>query len=354
MPNALFLASITLALPDESPLPDVVQTAEGAQAVNRSSVAALAFLLYDICLTFDEEVNLFWPRKWTCMKLNFFFIRYIPFLVQIPLLFVGTELTPLFHFTSHDCFIWQVYQGVASVCIIMSCDYVLLSRIYALYFNNLRIRYLVSICYILEIAIMSIGLGLALPGIQYDEKCTVLSVPTALLIYAGGPVAFQTLLFILTLYQFLTGLRMGWGDIPIVKLLMRDGTSADYDLPSFPPSSLPPVTVEMVAEASLYALKNHAFAGIFYAWLLTGYSFCGYRVLLNINHLTQLPESATTGGTFSRSLQFSSNLADLSVSYEMSDFPTSRTETTPGAIVNAGSDSGVVASSAEPSTRRPV
>ncbi|KAK1231777.1 hypothetical protein PQX77_005099 [Marasmius sp. AFHP31] len=337
------------ASPEELPLPDVIQTAAGAQAVNRSSVAALAFLLYDICLTFDDEVELFWPRKWTFMKFNFFFVRYIPLFVQIPLLFVGTELTPYFHFTDYDCFIWQVYQGVASVCIIMSCDSVLLARIYALYYHNARIRYLVSISYILEIAMMSAGLALALPGIHYDEKCTVIFVPESLIVYAGGAVIFQTLLFGLTLYKFLAGVREGWRDIPIVKLLMRDGTWAffllfskwtdlnftssrqtDIDLRYPSRVSLhyhlipPPCnqSVEIVAEVSLYGLKNHAYAGVLYAWLLTGYSVCGYRILLNINHLTRSPWSFSGGSqTLTENPQFTSNAGDtdIPISYELQE-----------------------------------
>ncbi|KAJ8079873.1 hypothetical protein PM082_016698 [Marasmius tenuissimus] len=293
------------ASPEELPLPDVIQTAAGAQAVNRISVASLAFLLYDICLTFDDEVELFWPRKWTFTKFNFFFVRYIPLFVQIPLLFVGTELTSYFHFTDHDCFIWQVYQGVASVCIIMSCDFVLLARIYALYYHNPRIRYLVSIAYVLEIAMMSAGLALALPGIHYDEKCTVIFIPEPLIVYAGGAVIFQTLLFGLTLYKFLAGVREGRRDIPIIKLLMRDGSWAFFLL-----------FIELVAEVSLYSLKNHAYAGVLYTWLLTGYSVCGYRILLNINHLTRSPGSLSGGSqtlTLTEDPQFTSHVDDMDV-----------------------------------------
>jgi hypothetical protein len=36
-------------------------TAAGAQAVNRSAISALTFLLYDIILTTDDEVKLMWP-----------------------------------------------------------------------------------------------------------------------------------------------------------------------------------------------------------------------------------------------------------------------------------------------------
>ncbi|KAJ8079842.1 hypothetical protein PM082_016667 [Marasmius tenuissimus] len=263
-----------------TPLPDLIETAWGAQAVNRTSVASLAFLLYDICLTFDEEVHLFWQCKWTLVKFNFFFIRYVPLLVQIPLLLVGTELTPKLHFTDHDCFVWQVYQGVASFCVVISCDFILLSRIRALYFHSPYICNLIYACYSLEIVSMLVGLALDLRGIRYDKNCTVVSVPLGLLVYGGGIIFFQTLLFALTAYKFFRGLREGWGEIPTVSLIMRDGTWAFCLL-----------FVVAVGEASLYSLKNHAFAGILYAWMLTLYSFCGYRVLLNISHLSHSPPS---------------------------------------------------------------
>ncbi|KAK7054450.1 hypothetical protein VNI00_003648 [Paramarasmius palmivorus] len=198
-----------------APIPTPEEVAAGSQAVNRSSVAALAFLLYDICLTFEDEVDLFWPRKWSLMKINFFFVRYFPLFAQAPLLLVGSELTERFHFSSHDCFIWQVYQGVISVLTIMSCDFVLLARIYALYYTHPRIRKLVSICYVFEIIFMCVGLGLALPGVRFDEICVVTDVPTGLLVYAGATIILQTLLFGLTLYKFIVSVRAGWGNVPI-------------------------------------------------------------------------------------------------------------------------------------------
>jgi hypothetical protein len=88
----------------------------------------------------------------------------------------------------------------------------------------------VGICYFLEIVGMCVGLGLALPGVTFDDVCVVTDVPTALLIYAGASILFQSLLFGLTLYKFLANLRSGWGDVPILKLLMRDGTWAFFVL----------------------------------------------------------------------------------------------------------------------------
>ncbi|KAF9260935.1 hypothetical protein L218DRAFT_871223, partial [Marasmius fiardii PR-910] len=165
----------------------------------------------------------------------------------------------------------------------ISCDFVLLFRIHALFYSHKTVQTLVYVCYVLEIAGLCIGLALALPGIKFDEKCTVLDVPPNLLIYAGACIAFQTILFALTLHQFLCGLRTSWGSIPIIRLLMRDGTWGFFLL-----------FVSVAAGSSLYGLKNSAYSGVLYSWLLTAYSFCGYRILLNINHLTRSPRDTST------------------------------------------------------------
>ena len=44
------------------------------------------------------------------------------------ILLIGTELTPSFHFTSHDCYIWQIYQGVAISLILTAVDTILILR----------------------------------------------------------------------------------------------------------------------------------------------------------------------------------------------------------------------------------
>ncbi|KAK7054451.1 hypothetical protein VNI00_003649 [Paramarasmius palmivorus] len=291
------------------PIPIPGEVAAVSQAVRLSSAAALTFLLYDICLTFGDEVDLFWGRKWTFMKINFFFVRYFPLLAQATLLLVGSELTERIHFGSHGCFIWQIYQGVISVLTIMSCDFVLLARIYALYHTRTRTRILVSVCYILEIVVMCMGLGFALPSIRFDEMCVVTGMPSGLLLYAGGAIAFQTLLFGLTLYKFIAGVRSGWGNVPIIVLLMRDGTWAFFMLFMF-----------LVGKASLYGLRNHSYAGVLFAWTLSSYSFCGYRILLNINNYTRRAHHLDTP-TISHSIRFNTRHAADTPSCEMTSLP---------------------------------
>ena len=44
------------------------------------------------------------------------------------ILLIGTELTPPFNFTPHDCYIWQIYQGVALSLILIAVDTILILR----------------------------------------------------------------------------------------------------------------------------------------------------------------------------------------------------------------------------------
>lgn len=117
---------------------------------------------------------------------------------------------------------------------------------HALYHNNRVIPRVLACAYALEIAGIAVGLALALPGITYDNVCVATGVPGSLIIYGqvhsftwratnrnnlisrAAAVAFQFLLFGLTLYKFIQALRSGWGDVPLIILLVRDGTWAFF------------------------------------------------------------------------------------------------------------------------------
>jgi hypothetical protein len=90
----------------------------------------------------------FLRRSWSSTKAIYFFIRYVPVMVEVyvhsfltdpfcsfivlgvsrSILLIGTELTPPFHFTPHDCYIWQVYQAVALSLILTAIDFILILR----------------------------------------------------------------------------------------------------------------------------------------------------------------------------------------------------------------------------------
>ncbi|PPR05819.1 hypothetical protein CVT26_010099 [Gymnopilus dilepis] len=242
-------------------------------------------------------------RALSYTKCVYFFIRYIPLLVQISILFIGTELTPHFHFTSHDCFIWQIYQGVAASLIVVTVDTVLILRIHALYHGHPQIRRLVGVFFLMEIVGLAVGLGLALPGITYDNLCLVVAAPGSLIIYGASSILFQIFLFALTVYKFAQAARSGWGDVPLIVLLMRDGSWAFVLL-----------FVVYVGQLGLYALPKDKdpFAGILYGWLLTAFSFSGYRILINLNHLAE-----ETNGSQNRTSNIHRTNTDIQFSTQM-------------------------------------
>jgi len=257
-----------------SPYISSPNAAAGAQAVNRSSIAALAFLVWDILITTDEEVKLMWPRSWSYIKFAYFFIRYVPAMVEVSILLIGTELTPSFHFTSHDCYIWQIYQGVAVSLILTTVDTILVLRVHALYHGSVVMQWVVGLFFAIELVGMAVGLALTLPKITYDGLCLVINVPRTIIIYAAGAIVFQAVLFLVTMYKFILAIRSGWGDVPLIVLLTRDGTWA-FCLLFF----------GYAGHLLLYALHNPNYAGVLYGWILTIFSFSGYRILLNLNSL---------------------------------------------------------------------
>ncbi|KAF9256378.1 hypothetical protein L218DRAFT_216911 [Marasmius fiardii PR-910] len=289
--------TLVQSLPARSSLTPI-QEAEGAQAVNQSSVAALAFLVYDVLITIDEEVNLIWPRPWSFLKVIYVFVRYIPVLVQISIIFVGTELPVALNYTPRDCFIWMTYQAAALITIVATVDLILILRVFALYHDNRLVKYIVGALYLVYLAGMCAGLVLGVPKIKYNSLCVVIDAANIMALYLGSAMFFQTVLFLLTTAKFISAVRAGWGNVPILRVVMRDGTWA--------------FTLLLLIEAgygSLYALPNRSYAGILYGWLLTAFSFSGYRILLNLNNLG---ETVTFETSFRQTtgLWFTSHISD--------------------------------------------
>ncbi|TEB18373.1 hypothetical protein FA13DRAFT_1746048 [Coprinellus micaceus] len=227
-------------------------------------------------------------------------------------MFIGT---PPFTFSKHGCYIWNVYQTLASLLIVASVDYVLILRVFALYPRNRFVRYLLQLVYLLEIITISVAVGLAVPGLEYDELCVVVSAPVTFLVAAGAPIAFQTLLFGFTIWKFIVALKSGWGNIPIMRLLVRDGTWAFILL-----------FVILVSEALLYGFSTDAFSGVLYGWLNTTFSFCGYRILLNLNDLnvsqSRRPSSVTdpTNANIEFTTNFGFSVPTDTQNYELDSF----------------------------------
>ncbi|KAJ7747149.1 hypothetical protein DFH07DRAFT_962619 [Mycena maculata] len=179
------------------------------------------------------------------------------------------EWTPQFHYSFRDCEIWSIYQAAAALAIVIAVDYILILRVFALYNNNRVIKIAVCSLFLLELSGMLIGLGFSLSGIGFDatHMCIITHFPKSFVVYGACAVLFQTCLFTLTLLKFIGTLRAGWSDVPLLVLTVRDGTWA-YLL--------------AVGDVSLYVVRNQAIGGVLYGWMITAFSFSGYRILPNL------------------------------------------------------------------------
>ncbi|KII92922.1 hypothetical protein PLICRDRAFT_696193 [Plicaturopsis crispa FD-325 SS-3] len=248
---------------------DPTSAALGGQAAIRSAVGAFAFLLYDMLLTFDQEVELIWSRDWSSVKLLYFFVRYFSVLVQIPTVFMAGS-----HFSQRQCFPWVTFQDLATIMIVLSVDYILLLRVTALYHHNRVVKIILLVSYGVDICALVVSTCLAIPSVTYDKHCTVTNIPMIIEIAGLSLGAFQIILFGFTAVNITQAMRQGRGNARILKLLMRDGTWAFFTL-----------STTVVVNSILILGPATAYARLLYGWLIPIFSFSGYRVLLNLQRM---------------------------------------------------------------------
>ncbi|KAF8882717.1 hypothetical protein BD779DRAFT_913203 [Infundibulicybe gibba] len=246
-------------------------------------------------ITTNDEIQVIWPKPWTPIKFLYFYIRYVPIIILISTLVVGADFTAYFGFTANDCYIWQVYQGIAVLLTIWATDLILILRVFAIYKGCPVVRSLLSTVFLGEVVCMSTGLGLTLPHVEYNHLCFIVDAPSILFIVLASPIVMQSLLFMLTSWKFVSAIRAGWGHVPLVVLLMRDGTWAFFML-----------FVILVGECLIYSFRSDGYSSILYGWVLAAFSFSGYRIILNINHLSQSPHYQTA--TSAQTSQFTTQI----------------------------------------------
>lgn len=276
---------------------------QGSYEMDMSSVAALTFLVWDILITLDQEVNAIWSKpnrfysKWL-----FFFVRYFAVAMQVSMLFVGTQFSLGFHYTESDCVKWYVFQEVSTQLLIAGVESILIIRVHALYDRNRYLTLILIVLFLAENIVMTITLIRVVSGVRFDTTCTVIHSPPSLLFFAVAFVSFETILFVLTLVKFLVALRDGWGRTSVVYLLVRDGTWA-FML----------IFVTLCVNAGFYlGAGDSSIAAVAFPWLLSIESFAGARIVLNLHAISfNVPTNgfgtSGFGGTLSSHIVFTTH-----------------------------------------------
>ncbi|KAI0691687.1 hypothetical protein C8Q76DRAFT_634755 [Earliella scabrosa] len=235
-----------------------------------SEVACVTVLTWDVLIMFSDEIELVWRRAWTPAKVMYLIARYMPWLVQLALLAITVNGTTGLTFTSEQCATWQVVQGVLLQLIVTTVDVILIARVYALFSRNRALLLVLGSLFLAEVISLCYILVVVTPRLTFNDECYVTSSPAIFQYYWIISLAFETVLFALTMAKFLDVVKQGWGMGPIMQQFIADGTWA-YAL----------IFVAMLVNMMLYKYVHSTLTGICYTWLLVVLSFAGSRLVLN-------------------------------------------------------------------------
>ncbi|KAI0777777.1 hypothetical protein BD413DRAFT_188667 [Trametes elegans] len=278
--HSLVPAGLGMAAAD---LASIVVLDDYGITTSRMGCAAIAFLVWDMLISFDREVEYIWrgPNGW--VKWTFLLVRHVPYLLQ------GTVLTLValvgHTWRSSQCRAWIAYQLISIEVLVVVVEVLLIVRVYAMYNRNRAVLILVLSLFVGEIVAMCTILALSIPKISYTAGCLITSAPRIFPTYWTISLAFETTLFALTLLKFFTTVVASQlRKQSILYILVRDGTWA-YAI----------IFAVMLLNTLMYQIEHNTLAGVFYFWEISVMSFAGSHVLLNLRRLAIEPRDSVYG-----------------------------------------------------------
>ncbi|OCH93363.1 hypothetical protein OBBRIDRAFT_790388 [Obba rivulosa] len=264
-------------------------TAADARADSYAGVAAFTFIAYDTLIHLPDEIHYIWQAPNTWVNWAYLFIRYVPIFAEGSLITIITSDSTGIHFTTRGCRDWVIYQGAVVEAITIAVEVILVLRVYALYGRSQLMLAILGALFIGEVAVMINALCHTIPRMTFTPQCIITGAPSIFMSYWLSSLAFETILFALTLYKFFRSLKMLSGDTTILVAFVRDGTWA-YAL----------IFVTMLLNSLMYQYNKTPLAGICYFWAVSVFSFAGSHVLLNIRKIgraSSLPQNSSFWST---------------------------------------------------------
>ncbi|KZT38527.1 hypothetical protein SISSUDRAFT_729039 [Sistotremastrum suecicum HHB10207 ss-3] len=253
-------------------------------------ISALTWLLWSLLISFDDEITYVWKSKWTRCHLLYVYERYVVLLMTLSMgpvwngWKIGSPPSDLW------CHIIGIYQSGIALAAILGTDIILILRVRALYFSR-KITIFLIVAFVVQFvggavtAILGLAQGrqfgrvLVIP--ERGEYTCVSSEISGFRIGNWIPsIAFETLLFFLTLYQSIQqGFHKRKDSVWRVPILI-DGITVYILL--F-------VTSAMCEVAWSRGMQE--LIAVFYPWNIAVISFSGSRLILNMRK-TATPNGA--------------------------------------------------------------
>ncbi|KAJ2919974.1 hypothetical protein MD484_g382, partial [Candolleomyces efflorescens] len=191
------------------------------------TVASLAFLVFEHFLTFEDEVEVIWSKpKHAWIKWAFLFIRYLALGVQLVNRVVD------FCIATHAPMIpgilqrWYMSQVGVGGALMLTVEFVLMARVYALYQKRVLICIIFSVLVAIEVGSLILGILLTNPGASFDMEMYLSRNSRAYAYFGGAVILSQITVLALTMSKYRQALQVGWGREPIVMVTIRDGVLA--------------------------------------------------------------------------------------------------------------------------------
>ncbi|KAH9926540.1 uncharacterized protein BXZ73DRAFT_78650 [Epithele typhae] len=146
------------------------------------------------------------------------------------LLAINVNGTTRLFFTLAQCGQWQIVQGVLLQLIVTTVDVILITCVLALYNRNCILVYSLGALFLAELASLCYILAVVTPRLTYNDECYVTSSPPVFQYFWCAPsfaiisLAFETVLFVLTIGKFIDAVRQGWGKGPVMQQFVANGT----------------------------------------------------------------------------------------------------------------------------------
>ncbi|EIN06548.1 hypothetical protein PUNSTDRAFT_53986 [Punctularia strigosozonata HHB-11173 SS5] len=241
--------------------------------VNRVCVASLAFLAYDILLTFPDEVAHIWTKpRFSFTKWVFLVLRYYTLAIVAAMTLVSAgrgSVTRLHH--PPYCSPWYSYQAGSLQVVIALMETIMMLRVYALYNRSRLVAVLLVTLFIVEELAMAASLALFLPKLQFNEFCIAETIPSVAVLIGVAPIGFELFMLCLTWAKVIRMSRLLRHE-RMLFLLIRDGTWTFLV-----------VFLTFALNGLFYLIIAGPRGSMMWSWQFTICAFAGCRLVLHMH-----------------------------------------------------------------------
>ncbi|KDQ52716.1 hypothetical protein JAAARDRAFT_474791 [Jaapia argillacea MUCL 33604] len=250
--------------------------------INYSSLSSIAFLVWDIMVTFDEEVAYIWPQpKRSPSKWLFLFTRYFSLACQIALFARSIGIFETSNSIPRGCISWLVFQSISAQAMMTSVELILMIRVYALYAGSRHIRMFI-------VALFGFGFSITIPS---------LSIVVYRFILATTCLMNQILLCVLALYKSIKTIHKSHRRNRVASVVARDSLWV-FLL----------ITAVLPLEGLLWQFLGPVMRTWIFTWGMSILTFSSCRLVLNI---CRLGAKHSSDGTEPDEVVLTSNLEGI-------------------------------------------